>query len=203
MRLLQVPAYKNPAMVVYTRPKNNAECVIRAKLPSRPEGMVRRSAQGREGGFRRCMDPGCTMCPHTGTLPGETKKEVKIASTGEMFQIRQPLTCKSKNLIYLAGHNAEKNSRRCPSNPQYLGETKQTAQQRCREHKGTITFPCHEETKTPVGRHWRDTHGQSVGDFMFIPIEKIRSTDPFVRKSRERMYINRFEMIQKGLNINL
>ena len=84
-----------------------------------------------------------------------------------------------------------------------LGETKQTAQQRCREHKGTITFPCHEETKAPVGRHWRDTAGHSVGEFMFIPIEKIRSEDPFVRKSRERMYINRFEMIQKSLNINL
>jgi len=143
------------------------------------------------------------MCPHTGTLPGELKKEVKISSTGDTFPIKHSLTCKSKNILYLAGHNAEKESRPCPDKPQYLGETMQTAQQRCREHKGTITFPCHQETKAPVGRQYRDTPGHTVADFMFVPIEKIRSSDPFVRKTRERMYINKFQMIQKGLNINL
>ena len=37
---------------------------------------------------------------------------------------------------------------------------------------------------------------------MFIPVEQIRTSDPFVQKTRERMYINKFQMIQKGLNIN-
>ena len=148
-------------------------------------------------------EPRCTMCPHTTTRPGELKKEAKISRTGESFKIKNSLSCKSKNILYLEGHNAEKQSRACPDKPQYLGETMQSAQQRCREHKGTITFPCHEETKAPVGRHYRDTPGHTVADFTFLPIEKIRSSDPFVRKSRERMYINRFQMIQKGLNINL
>ena len=105
--------------------------------------------------------------------------------------------------MYLAGHNAEKEAKSCPTKLQYFGETMQTAQQRCREHKGTITFPCHQEMKVPVGRHFRDTPGHSVADFMFIPVEQIRTSDPFVRKTRERMYINKFQMIQKGLNINL
>ena len=157
VRLLEVPEYKNPAMVVYTRPRNNAEYIIRAKLPQKSEGMVRRSAQAREEGFRRCQEPRCTMCPHTTTRPGELKKEVKISSTGESFKIKNALSCKSKNIMYLAGHSAKKQSRACPDKPQYLGETMQSAQQRCREHKGTITFPCHEETKAPVGRHYRDT----------------------------------------------
>ena len=132
-----------------------------------------------------CSEP---WYSYIGTRPGELKKEVKISSTGETFKIQHPLTCKSKNILYLAGHNAEKASRSCPDKPQYFGETMQSAQQRCREHKGTITFPCHQDTRVPVGRHYRDTPGHTVADFMFLPVEKIRSSDPFEKKLREKMH---------------
>ena len=140
------------------------------------------------------------MCPHTGTLPGEVRKSVKISSTGEEFPIRQALTCKSKNILYLAGHNAEKEAKSCPTKLQYFGETKQSAQQRCREHKGTITFPCHQDTKAPVGRHFRDSPGHSVADFMFIPVEQIRTNDERVVNARTKMAMGNTQRRKKEGN---
>ena len=141
-RLCNIPEYKKPAMTVYTRPRNNAENIIRAKLPPKDTGMVTRSSQGKEEGFKRCGMSNYNMCPHTGTAPGEIKKTVKISSTGEHMPIRGSLNCNSKDILYLAGHNAEKQSRPCPFKPQYFGQTGRTGKQRCMEHKGTITFPC-------------------------------------------------------------
>ena len=105
--------------------------------------------------------------------------------------------------MYLAGHNAEKQSRPCPSKPQYFGQTGRTGKQRCLEHKGTITYPCHENTLAPIGRHYRDTPGHNASQLMFIPVEKQRKKDPFIRRAREKMYINKFKMLDAGLNKNL
>jgi hypothetical protein len=110
-RLLNIPEYRKPAMTVYTRPRNNAETIIRAKLPPEDKGMVTRASQGKEEGFKRCGQSNCNMCPHTATAPGETKTKVKISSTGEYMPIRGSLNCNSKEILYLAGHNAEKPSR--------------------------------------------------------------------------------------------
>ena len=202
-RLGKIAEYKKPAMTVYTRPRNNAETIIRAKLPPKQGGMVTRSSQGKEEGFKRCGEAMCNMCPHTGTAPGEIKKKVKISSTGEYLPIRGTMNCNSKDILYLAGHDAEKTSRSCPEKPQYFGQTGRTGKQRCKEHKGTITYPCHQTTNTPIGRHYRDSPGHDASQLMFIPVEKQRSNDPFIRRAREKMYINRFQMLDAGLNKNL
>ena len=86
-RLGSIAQYQKPAMTVYTRAKNNAEVIIRAKLPPSNDGMVTRSSQEREG-FRRCGLANCNMCPHTDTAIGEVKTRVKISSTGEFLPIR-------------------------------------------------------------------------------------------------------------------
>merc|ERR1719186_1859050 len=138
------------------------------------------------------------MCPHTDTAVGETKTKVKISSTGEYLPIRGSMNCNSKDLLYIAGHNAEKPTRTCPQAPQYLGQTGRTARQRCSEHKGTITYPCHENTSAPIGRHYRDTPGHDASQLMFIPVEKQRKSDPFLRRAREKMYINKFRMLEDG-----
>ena len=64
-------------------------------------------------------------------------------------------------------------------------------------------------TTKPVGRHFRLTGHVAHRDFRFLPIEKIQSKDPFVRKVRESMWIKRcgtlknseVTVIEHGLNL--
>ena len=42
-----------------------------------------------------------------------------------------------------------------------------------------------------------------MSDFVFTPVEKIQSKNVFVRKVREKLMINRFNLINNGLNRRL
>ena len=140
------------------------------------------------------------MCPFTDVGFGQVLKEIKISSTGEKFQIKDRMTCSTKNCIYMI--TCTKKTHSCNKNPQYGGETEREVKHRCREHKATIANAYHRNTKTTVGQHFR-SKGHSLDNFCMVPIEKIRSEDPFVRKTRERYYINKFNLIQEGLNKRL
>ena len=53
-----------------------------------------------------------------------------------------------------------------------------------------------------VGEHFRDV-GQTISEFVFTPVKKIQSKNIFVRKVREKLMINRFNLINNGLNRRL
>ena len=61
---------------------------------------------------------------------------------------------------------------------------------------------CQENTTLPVGAHFRDV-GHDVTDFVFTPVEKIVSENVFVRKVREKLMINTYNLIDSGLNRRL
>ena len=61
---------------------------------------------------------------------------------------------------------------------------------------------CHQGTEIPVGEHFQGV-GHAVSDMAFTPVEKIFSTNIFVRKARERHLINNFDLIRKGMNKKL
>ena len=85
----------------------------------------------------------------------------------------------------------------------YLGETQRRALDRLADHVGTVTQECHFNTRTPVGQHFRSA-GHTVADLLFIPIEKIaHGSNAFVRKARERNLINKYNLIEVGLNKKL
>ena len=92
--------------------------------------------------------------------------------------------------------------------PQYIGETGHSAKWRCARHIGSITNPSQSNTTLPVGSHFR-LPGHSHSDLSFLPIEKIQSKDPFVRKVRESFYIKQYSSlkhsslttIEHGLNL--
>ena len=87
--------------------------------------------------------------------------------------------------------------------PQYLGETQRRAMDRLADHVGTVTQECHVNTRTPVGQHFRSA-GHTVADLLFIPIEKIApGANAFVRKAREKNLINKYNLIEVGLNKKL
>ena len=57
------------------------------------------------------------------------------------------------------------------------------------------------ETNCPVEIHFQ-LPGHSKHDMELAPIEIVRGNQA-VRKARERMFINQFQMIRFGLNIRL
>ena len=90
----------------------------------------------------------------------------------------------------------------CPDHPQYCGETGKSVEERFCGHRNTITQHCHSNTTLPVGEHFR-LPGHSVADLVFTPVERIYSNNVFVRKVREKLLINRLDLIENGLNKKL
>ena len=141
------------------------------------------------------------MCPFTGkTSQGKVVKTVSMGSTGEELLVRGQITCTTSNVLYIA--TCEKGDKTCPSRPQYCGETGQTAEERFCGHRNTIVQAYHQGTTIPVGEHFQ-LPGHSVSDLVFIPVEKIYSRNIFVRKARERYLINKYNLIDSGLNKKL
>ena len=81
-----------------------------------------------------------------------------------------------------------------------MGETGKTLEQRFQGHLNSVRN--NTETTTSVGEHYRGPQ-HSVHDMRCIPIEQVRARDPWVRKAREEMYINKWQMLQYGLNKKL
>ena len=177
-------------MVSWMRPKNLREFLIRAKLP--PQENPRKS--GREKlGFKHCGRT-CVMCSHS----PQFCTSFTSASTNEVFPIKSKMDCTTENVIYLVSCNKQDNS--CSSGIQYVGETGRRLCDRFQEHRGTITNPTHLGTTKPVGAHFQQP-GHTVRDLKIIPIEKIRSSDPYVRKIRESYYIKKLDTLEPvGLN---
>ena len=195
-RLLKV--FPKPPMACFSRPKNIKDTTCRAKLYPARANMATRD---KEDGFKRC-GRNCKLCPFTGEATARRRvvKRVRVSSTGEDYNIRGNLTCSTKNILYLLTYS--KADRTCPDKPQYGGETGQEAKKRFSEHFGTVTQRCHVDTTTPVGQHFRQP-GHSVEDMVFTPVEKIYSSNVFVRKARERNLINKLDLIDNGLNKRL
>ena len=118
----------------------------------------------------------------------------------ESVPIKSKLTCTDENIIYVI--SCEKDNGDCAKvHPQYVGETGHSAKWRCSRHLGTITNDSQVDTTVPVGVHFR-MPGHSHSDLKFLPIEKIFSKNPFVRKVRETFYIKQYQTL-KSKNVNV
>ena len=71
-------------------------------------------------------------------------------------------------------------------------------QVRFKEHLDTTEDP---STSTPVGQHFQ-MPGHSSKDVEMVPFEKVMG-DKATRKHRERYFINKYNLIKKGLNLIL
>lgn len=180
-------------MVCYQRVQNLGEILTRAKLP--PVRPLRPRRQ--EGcGFKPCKQPKCPICDQL-VEKRRLQPAVTISSSGENHVISGTTTCTSSNVVYCI--TCTRGGRVCPTHPQYIGETGRAVRERLKEHRGTITQLGQVNTTAPVGVHFRQP-GHSYSDLVLVPIEKIRSRDPMVRKVREQFYINKFSSVENGLN---
>ena len=170
--------FPDPPMICWSRPKNLRDFLIKAQLP--PVITERRSSRVKNG-FSHC-GRNCKMCHNSPRFC----KSVINTKTNEIFPILSTLDCTSKNVIYLI--TCRKNSGSCAvRRPQYVGQTSRMISSRFNEHSHTIRTG-----STTVGSHFK-AQGHNLQDLEIVPIEKIRSTDPWIRLAREKLLIRSFD----------
>ena len=130
----------------------------------------------------------------------ELSRVSRSATVGRSYPLGEPLPAPPPTLSIwpMCG----KGDRVSPDHPQYCGETGKSVEERFCGHRNTITQHCHSNTTLPVGEHFR-LPGHSVADLVFTPVERIYSSNVFVRKVREKLLIYRLDLIENGLNKKL
>ena len=126
--------------------------------------------------------------------------KVVVQHSGEEIPIKSAMDCQTDNLLYILLCKRCHQLRKLPQN--YLGQSSKTAEERFVGHKNTVVQQCNINTKTPVGKHFREG-AHSHADIQFTPFEKVYSRDPFVRRARETNYINKYSLVTHGMNLQL
>ena len=166
-------------IVAYRRPKNLRDLLIRAKLPSssRPNRKI--------PGMKKCRY-NCDICQFI-----NVGKEVKATSNNTRVKLEDGCDCLTRNIVYCITCN------KCGK--QYIGESEKTLRERTKQHIGYIRNKMMEKT---TGEHF-NSYGHSLSDMKVTVLEKIRSSDPMMRKQKEKEFILKFNTIHKGLNRRL
>ena len=126
-------------------------------------------------GFHKCGDKRCNTC-----RKGTFGEKIHITSTQKDFTIRQSMTCKTSNVIYCI------TCTKCRA--QYIGETGQEIHQRQTGHLNDIN---HNVAGLPYVRHFSKC---GVEHYTITGIEKLRSRDPQIRKTREAFFKKLFKV---------
>lgn len=165
-------------MICWTRPKNLRDFLIKAKLP--PIITERRSDRDKNG-FSHC-GRNCKMCQNSPRFC----RSVVNSKTQEIFPILSKLDCTSKNVIYLI--TCRKNSGPCARRkPQYVGQTSRIVATRFNEHAHSTRVG-----SSTVGQHFQE-QGHNLHHMEMVAIERVRSTDPWIRLAREKLLIRNFD----------
>ena len=126
-------------------------------------------------GFHKCGDKRCKTCEK-----GTFGTNIAITSTKQTFNIKQKITCKTSNVIYCV------TCKKCRG--QYIGETSQELHDRQAGHLSDVQK---KNTGLPYVRHFLVC---GVENYTITGIEKLRSRDPLIRKTREAFYKNLFKV---------
>ena len=170
-------AFPLPPMVAYRRPPNLKETLIRAKVPP-----VNFRPRRKTPGMKRCPYD-CNTCPYV--QPGRI---VKASGSNYKHDIESPMDCQTSNLVYCVSCD------KCPD--QYVGETEKTLAIRFTQHRGYVR---NEKLDTATGTHF-NLPGHSLSNMKVTILEKIKSNEPMMRKTRESYYIKKFNSKHKGMN---
>ena len=173
--------FKGGIQVGYARYRNLREFLVRARLYDINAGQMR-PRRAATFGWRVCGN--CTLCHHS-----ENRLSFKCFATGQLYQIRQLLTCKTSPVVYLL------ECMRCGQ--QGVGKTKQTLMARGGQHRRAVM---NGDTSQKMYQHFQ-MNGHCVGDMRFLAIEEVFG-DEFILAARETFWIDKLQTIRKGLNSN-
>ena len=111
--------------------------------------------------------------------------------TGRKYHIRNNITCKTKNLVYLIS------CKTCCQ--QYVRETKNALHMRMSEHRSNIRT---RKTEKPVAAHFCQPD-HTMEDLQVRGIEKIHRSSTQWRRERENFWIFTLRMLSPhGLNLD-
>ena len=153
--------------------------IVKAKIPEPPRQRPSRTVPG----MKKCNKPQCRTCPFVAT-----GSEVKCEVTGEKHKINSPSECQTTNVIYCIS------CVKCKQ--QYIGETERTLDARFREHLGYVR---NKKLQEPTGSHF-NLPRHDISMMKISVLEKIWNPSKSLRKTRESMFIRRFETKYKGMN---
>lgn len=140
-----------PPRVVFKRPPNLNNMLVRAELPpvSQPHFL-----QDIPQGNYRCGH--CTQCNFT-----QKTKTFNHPRTGKSYKIKGVITCNTSNVIYML---------KCPCGLAYIGKTTRPLKTRISEHRSNIR---NHDSKSPVATHFSLAH-HNVSTLRYVGIEQIQ-----------------------------
>ena len=78
---------------------------------------------------------------------------------------------------------------------EYVGKTKRNFKERLSEHR---YYPKRDVTTEPSGSHFtKSCH--NISHVRRLILEQVRSSDPFILKTREHLLIQKFDTVRNGL----
>jgi len=171
-------AIPNPPLVSFRRPRNLRNLLVRARVST--------PAPPTNTGNTPCNSRRCKCCREI-----KSCNTFRSKNTGRQYNIRAPITCKSKNLVYLIS------CRRCGL--QYVGETENALHIRMNGHRSDIRT---RKLDKPVAAHFCQSD-HSAEDLEVRGIEKIYENNPEWRKHRESYWIFTLKTLApEGMNLD-
>ena len=132
-------------------------------------------------GFSPCQaDRRCASCKQYGKF----SRVIESTNTGETFLIRQHITCRTANVIYVI------TCAKCKQ--QYVGETSNSIRTRANQHRSDITTG---NKNIPTVRHFKAC---GLQHFQLTVVERVRRHDVETRRARESFWIERIRPAING-----
>lgn len=182
--------FPSPPMPAYRQPDNLRRVLCKAKLyPLNRANKLKRLTHKEAPGWKKC-GKACKICPFT----MENTSTVLGSASGYLHQIKEPVTCDTVNCIYY-WRCVKTNCQDYP-NCEYVGMTTRKFKDRLAEHRD---YPKRDIYTEPSGGHFTKP-GHNVAHLKGLVVEKVRSEDPFILKSREHLLIQKFDSFRRGLN---
>jgi hypothetical protein len=170
--------------------RNLKQMLMPSSLP-RPK-----PAEAEPAGCTRCTAKRCILCQE------HLQQTTTFSSvrTGQRFQIRDHVDCKSTNVIYLI------DCAKC-HDVQYVGETGQTVSRRFHGHRSSIKQQGNSSTndsskrETLVARHFQG-QGHTLQHLRVTVIEQVQEDNTNTRRKRERFWRHKLKTnYPEGLNV--
>ena len=178
-------------MAALRQPPNIRKMICRATLyqPRRGERLERKTHRSAPG-WKKCGKGSNTCCPFS--LP--STQTVVGQVTGYSHKIQDPVTCETQNCVYYW----KCIKRNCKSFPrcEYVGLTSRPFRTRLAEHKQYIRS---KNLDNPSGWHFNQ-QGHELSHLAGLVLEHVKSSDPFVLRAREFLFIQKFDTFRNGLN---
>lgn len=143
------PIFKTPPSLVYKRPQNLRDRLVRSHVPEKRRTFLDEIPEGNY----KCGN--CAQCGYT------TKSQTYTHThSGKILKVRGVITCNTTYVVYLI---------KCPCGLGYVGRTCRPLRTRISEHRSNIR--CGDE-RNPVAAHFKQA-GHSISSLRYIGIEKV------------------------------